>query len=116
MVVNEATLWKFLVKINHLMAEFNQSLSTAELFMSLAAPSSLRQSCPFRNSRWVSWTWTQVDQVNCPGPHSPHNGLLTNPDCARETAMILKRAVGCCRSVFDAGKKKSLILYPSFFI
>ena len=71
---------KIPVQISHWMAGINQSLTTAGLFTSLAAPSSHHPSRRWRDSRSISWTLRSVHQVRCLTQHALNNGLLGNPD------------------------------------
>ena len=75
---------KIPVEMSRRMAGINQSLSTAELFTSLAAPSSHHPSRRGRDSRSISWTSRSVDQLTCLSQHALNNGLLQNPDYPRE--------------------------------
>ena len=81
------------VEISRRMAGINQSLLTAELFTSLAAPPSHPSSRRCRDSRSISWTSRSADQVTCLSQHAPNNGLLGNPDYPRKTPTIFKQAV-----------------------
>ena len=68
------------VKISGRMAGTSQSLSTAELFTSLAAPSSHHPSRHWKDSRPITLTSRSVDQVRCLTQHALSNGLLGIPD------------------------------------
>ena len=85
---------KIPVEVSRRMAGINQSLLTAALFTSLAAPPSHHPSLRWRDLRSISWTSRSADQVKCLTQHAPNNGLLGNPDYPEETPIILKRAVG----------------------